>query len=299
VSDQAGPGSGNAADAGSDQAEANPKNGFVAQVIANTSLLTALVVYMGWAYENALLGYFRLSPIALNLDFLDYALKGLVFFLNTNIIFIAVGLVFIVAIGSWAVTLRKPALRGDSPAISRVSKDRLLFGFGFLITITAVPLAWFGLHGTVLANWFSSNLDVFYLVVVLVGAGPLLLTWPTRFHGYGHFLYPLAIVAAAACALWAAGLYASNLGTMEAENFARNLSTQTSVGLYSVQPLAVSGYGVKVQPVRGSLYHYYYSGLRLLYVQSGTYYLLPLDWSRQRGHIYIFIDNDQIRIEFF
>jgi hypothetical protein len=63
-------------------------------------------------------------------------------------------------------------------------------------------------------------------------------------------------------------------------------------------PLGLSGDGVKVQPVHGSMYHYRYYGLRLLIDESGTYYLLPEEWKPGKSHTYVIGDSDQIRIEF-
>ena len=68
--------------------------------------------------------------------------------------------------------------------------------------------------------------------------------------------------------------------------------------VYSVERLAMAGGpGVTVTPLQsGALYHYEYTGLRLLLVRSGTYYLLPVGWNGYRDQTYIFDDSDQIRI---
>jgi hypothetical protein len=52
--------------------------GFAAQVVGNTSLLTAVLVYTGWAYENALLKHFNVTAFSLGISTVEYALKGLV-----------------------------------------------------------------------------------------------------------------------------------------------------------------------------------------------------------------------------
>ena len=44
-------------------------------------------------------------------------------------------------------------------------------------------------------------------------------------------------------------------------------------------------------------YHYRYLGLRLLLMQSGTYYLVPVGWSPQYDLTYILDQSDPIRIE--
>jgi hypothetical protein len=247
---------------------------------------------MGWAYENALLGYFYVSPFSLNISILEYGLKSLAFFFRTNIIFGAAVLVAVITAGSRAGCLKKFVPRVVRGAVSCVPPGDLVTGLGLLITAAAVPLAWLGVYHNRLAAWF------FYCVVALLGVGPLLLTRPARFRRHGPFVHPLAIVVAAVCALWIAGLYASNLGANAAENFARDLSAQTAVVLYSTQSPALSGPGVACKPLPpGFLYNYRCAGLRLLYVDSGTYYLLPVGWSKQRGHTYIFNDSDQVRIE--
>ena len=47
------------------------------QVAANVSLLVAILVYMGWAYDDAYLGYFHLNPLDLNVGVVEYMLRSL------------------------------------------------------------------------------------------------------------------------------------------------------------------------------------------------------------------------------
>jgi hypothetical protein len=108
----------------------------------------------------------------------------------------------------------------------------------------------------------------------------------------------MAVVVAAICALWAASLYAHALGIQAAKKVVQDLPTRTAVVVYSTQPLALSGPGVTVQRLPAKYrYHYRYQGLRLLLTRSGTYYLLPVDWSLQLNETYVFNESDQIRIE--
>jgi magnesium-transporting ATPase (P-type) len=257
------------------------------RIIANTSLLTAVLVYMGWAYENALFNYFNVSPLNLNFSIVNYALYSLDVFINAQIIIFTLVLIAIIVLcsrSSHAVTWFK-----------RMSQANHLAVLGALITAAAGSLLGFGSYST----WFFSNTYFFCLVIGLVGVGPLLLTWPSppnAPHRPGQFLYPLAIVVAAACVLWAAETYAAGLGTQEAERMANGGSTLAAVALYSTQPLALSGGGIEVQSIHRSMYHYRYYGLRLLTDQSGTYYLVPVDYNYQ-PHTYIITDSDQIRVE--
>lgn len=265
--------------------------GLAAQVIANASLATAALVYMGWAYENAELGYFHVSALSLNLSTLEYVLKSTPILFRPVIILGAAGVVIVVVLSGPA--LGKLVQSPSKGAISRILLSNA--AVSFLLGVLVV-LVWFGLGHNWLNAWFSQRPVIFYIALALVGLVSLLLSWPRRTGG-GLFPYSLAIVVAALCALWIAGLYANSLGTRAAESLAGSLSKQTAVVLYSVQTLALSGPGVTCQHLTaGSLYRYRYEGLRLLYVESGTYYLLPVNWTQQEP-TYIINDSDQIRIE--
>ena len=135
-------------------------------------------------------------------------------------------------------------------------------------------------------------------MLALLATGQLLSTRPVRRKGPGPFVYPLALLVAAMCTLWAAGIYSSQLGNSAAYSFYVGLRGQTAVTVYSAQPLDLSGPGVtclRIQP--GSGYPFRCTGLRLLYLQSETYDLLPVSWTPQTGHTYILDDSNQIRIE--
>jgi hypothetical protein len=285
VSDQAGPGS---------------KNGFIIQVIGNTSLLAAILIYTGWSWLNAQLEYFRLSPIALNVSNLDYILHGTFLFIP-NIIFVVALLVLVIVLFSRAPKVARFAPRFINRAAGGISRNGLRVGLALLMTIGAGFLAWSGEHGNAymlgLSSWAANDTALFCVVIILFGIGPLLLVWPDRSRGYGRFLYPVAIVIAASCAIWAAGVYAANTGAKAAEYDAVNYYALPAVALYSSQQLDISGPGVTVQALPASSpYHYRYLGLRILYTESGTYYLLPVGWNLQSGSIYILNDNDQISI---
>jgi len=153
-----------------------------------------------------------------------------------------------------------------------------------------------------IVEYILRSLDLFstttYLFLWLLGGGVLLLTWPTRTDRRGRFAFAMAIMVSTVCALWAAALYAHNLGMQTAKKDVRDLSTHTAVAVYSTDRLALSGPGVTIQILPAAYhYHYVYRGLRLLLAQSGTYYLLPVDWSPQHDLTYILDQGDPIRIE--
>jgi hypothetical protein len=285
---------------------ASPVRGIAGQIVANTSLLIAVLVYMGWAYDDAYYGFFHLNPLDLNLSIVEYMLRSLELF-STTIIIVAVAITAVAAVRAWDLGTTKLARQAAGAAATRMSaipafrelasadaaqrspaRRVLLIGTGAVVTVTALALYW-------IANYVAIST---YLFLFLLGSGVLLLTWPTRADRRGHFAYAMAIVVSAVCALWAASVYAHNLGTRAAEKDVQNLSTHTEAVVYSIEPLALAGPGVTVQSLPATYrYHYRYEGLRLLFMQSGTYYLLPVDWSPAYDLTYILDQSDPIRIE--
>lgn len=267
---------------------------------------------MGWAYEDALYGYFRVRPLDLDVGIVEYVLRSLSLF-SPVLVFAAAALIAVTAVRAWGLDVTKFGTLAGHRVIAHVPRAAglqrlasasgayqprtgraMLIGLGVAMTVTAAVLAWIATAG-----YFHPST---YLVLILLGGGLLIMTWPTRMDRHGRFPYALAIVVAAVCGLWAASLYANAVGVGAAEDLVRGLPTRTAVVVYSIQPLALHGPGVTEQTLNNQyLYHYRYEGLRLLITRSGTYYLLPLGWSQQPGNniTYILDDNDQIRIELY
>jgi len=283
----------------------SPARGIAGQVVANTSLLIAVLVYMGWAYDDALYGYFHVRPLDLNVSIVEYMLRSLSLF-STALIFVAVAIIATSTIHAWGLNTTK--LRGLAAAVmTRVSavpglrhlatpgtagQSRagrvLLTWVGAAVTVTALAMYW-------IANYVQVSS---YLFLLLLASGLLLFTWPTRADRHGRFPHAVAIIVAAVCALWAASIYAHNLGIQAAENIVHDLPTRTAVVVYSIHPLALTGPGITVERLPAKYrYHYRYLGLRMLITRSGTYYLLPVGWSQQLNETYVFNESDQIRIE--
>jgi hypothetical protein len=268
------------ADTGS--APTSPARGIAAQIVANTSLLIAVLVYMGWAYDDAFYGYFHLNPLDLNLSIVEYMLQSLHLF-SITIILVAVLFIAAAAVRSWGLGKTKFARLATGTAA-----PRMLIWTGAVLTLAAFVFYF-------AANYVAAST---YLFLLLLGGGVLLLTWPTRTDRRGRFAYAMAIMVSAVCALWAAALYAHNLGLQTAKKDAQDLSTRTAVAVYSIDRLALSGPGLTIQVLpAGYHYHYVYRGLRLLLAQSGTYYLLPIYWSPKDDFTYILDQGDPIRIE--
>jgi hypothetical protein len=329
----------------------SPARSIVGLVVANTSLIAAILFYMGWAYDNALYGRFHLNPLDLGFGPQEYVLRSLSLF-SPGIVVIAVLLIVVMSLGTggklaavrafgvdagaaYAVLLRArravaaaPAEGGGgngSPAAVAAQAPAGMAAPAADVSETAEPgkteagktedamlpsaaasaLAVGGGAALTAAGlvlyWIASRVNVStFLVLALLGGGPLLLTWPARASRPGRVPYALALVIAAICALWAASVYAQQKGSEAAQAVIRNLPTSGSVVIYSTQRLALSGGGVSVTPITTSApYRYEYAGLRLLLMQSGTYYLLPESWTPERDYTYVVYASDDMRIVFY
>jgi len=281
--------------------------GIAGLVVANSSLLLAALVYMGWAYTDALWGYFHVSPLDLGVGVVEYVLRSLSLF-SPAIVIAAVAFIALTAARAWDLDLdltrftaraskaldhvlgRHSGLSSRAPVRELRTARGLMIAAGMTITLTGLVLAGLARDASIST----------YMLLSLLGAGPLLLTWPTRAHRHGRGVYALSITVAAVCALWAGSLYAHGKGIEAAQQMVHDLPERTAVAVYSVQPLALVGPQVTVQEFGAEYrYRYRYSGLRLLTARSGTYYLLPVGWTSRQATTYILDDSDQIRIELY
>lgn len=95
-------------------------------------------------------------------------------------------------------------------------------------------------------------------------------------------------------------MYSHNQGIAAARQLVATLQARSAVEVFSVNRLAISGTGVKENPLPArNFYHYYYTGLRLLTMRSGTYYLLPVGWTPKNDPTYIVDSSDQVRINLY
>ena len=298
--------------------------GLAAFIAANLSLIAAVMIYLGWAYDTAFYAYFHLGPVELGVSPGGYMLSSLSLFKPVIVVTVVVAIVGITlwargshllsgarALIGWIARILRTSSRLRSlnmwlgrlnQVIPQTIKKKLpdmnywwkpkgiQAGLGSAITVTALIL--YGVAGHIAVST--------YLVLALMALGPLLLTSAFRGDPRGRVPYSLAVAVGIVCGLWAASLYASDLGTSTAEGFAAHLSAKTEAAVYSVQPLALSGRKVTVEKLpAGFKYHYRYEGLRLLYIGGGTYYLLPEGWVSNQPLTYIIAVNDQTRVDLY
>jgi hypothetical protein len=272
------------------------RSALIAQVVGSVSFLGALLVYMGWNFDSNVLSQFSVpSPTSVGLSTAGLALSGLTPLFESNAAFFGAALVACIILVAKAVDALPKTGRDKIAGMGRSTRRLLLLGL--LLTILTLAVTWPNVSSGAFRGWFGGHVYGVYLALALLAAGQLLIAWPTRQTVSGQFVYPLALVVVALLALWAGGVYAATLGFQSALGIQDDVYGLTAVTVYSAEPLGLSGPGVacsRVQPGPG--YPYECTGLRLLLVESGTYYLLPKGWT-YGDHTYILDDSDQIRIE--
>ncbi len=270
-------------------------------IVAHSSLLVAIFVYLGWAYEEEYYGYFNLHPISLGASVLEYLLSSIKL-LNLSFVLIAVAVIAGIGLAGEAAAqarsfhsaLRRAA-RPWMPRFVRSSvrhlgnPQTLQVVIGAAATLTALVLADAAAHFPVST----------YVLLGLFASGPLLLT-RARTDARSRSVYILATFVTAASVIWAGSIYAHNVGESAARRFVATLPAQTAAALYSADRLALAGPGLTVQKLpSGYKYQYRYEGLRVLTVRSGTYYLVAVGWVPILDLTYIFEDGGDIRIELY
>ena len=263
----------------------------VGVITANISLAVGALFYMGWCYTNAVYGYFRVNPLDLEIGPTEYVLRSAGTVFSSTLVFGAIVWLIVTTLPQLRLTelipgravpgfVRGPLHRAAALAGDPLARQRaglmLLLAAGVLVILSVTRIT-----------------DNLYLTLALTATGVLLLT---RSAGTGA--YAVGLITAAACALWATGVYAKDEGTAEAHEITRGLRTRTAVVVYTTKPLALSGPGVTAERLpKGNMYAQRYQGLRLLIGRAGRYYVLPVGWRPGVNATYLLRESDSMRIE--
>jgi hypothetical protein len=271
----------------------------VGQVVGTTSFFAALLFYMGWNYDNSQLSPFLIpTPQSIGLSTTDFAASGIYQLFASNAVLYAAALVAVILMVVSAIRALPDKKRNKLVRMAQASGK--LFVAGLLLTVITLTLIWWQVSSGAFPGWLGSHIALVYLALALLAGGLLLMTWPTRREKAGRVAYSLAIVVTGGLALWAGGVYASTLGSEAAAGIEGDVHGQPAVAVYSTEPLDLSGPDVHCTRVQaGPGYPYECTGLRLLYLQAGTYYLLADGWTLSNQRTYILDDSDQIRVELY
>lgn len=218
----------------------SPILGMTGFIVANSSLIVAVLVYLGWVNEDAYYGYFNLHPIDLGASVLEYLLSSADMFNPIFVILAASATAIFWAIGgsgalaetytsAFRVTA-KPLPEFIRHRINHLEKPQSLqVVIGFGATATAVALV-------MVDHRFSVSI---YVLLALFASGPLLMA-RARDARRTRPTYIFAIFVAGGSLIWAGSIYAHSVGMSAARTFASKLSGQTAAAVYTAAPIALS-----------------------------------------------------------
>jgi hypothetical protein len=268
----------------------------LAALLANVTVLTALLVYFGWVRAEVHAARLGIDESLLGMTVQEYVLRSVGPVVLMIIAVCVTGLVWLVI---------EPHLRRATrprPDGSRTwwgAALLRLLSFGWLL----LPLlAWLlGEFRPVLAT---------ILFPASIGAGILLWLWARSVRRAGQqpagstkdspLTTVLVGVLVVVCLFWSATNYAQDLGRQLADGFASSIERRPAVVVYSTTPLHLNGPGVVEQDLpaeEGATYRY--TGLRFVEHTGGNYFLVSDGWTRRYGVFFVLPDdNESMRFEF-
>jgi len=262
----------------------------VKEVVAPTTLVTALLFYFGWSHAYWFFDYFGVNSTVLGLTASDYLMRGLDGLFVPLVALAVVGLVVVWVRGLLAGRLGRHTLPAWLPLA--------LGGAGVVLCAN-------GLSRVVVVTPLNRLLAV---APVSLAAGVVSLTVAVRLATAGQprsdvaglVEYGAVFVLVALSLFWAAADYAAAVGRSRAAQFVRELPTHPEAVVYSEHSLNMTAEGVRGVRCRDpeAAYQYRYDGLALVLQSNDQYVLVPKAWSRGDGVAMVLPRNDSVRLEF-
>jgi protein-S-isoprenylcysteine O-methyltransferase Ste14 len=270
-------------------------------VAAPTALLTAIGYHFGWTFTNTRAEYFGIDYSTLGFSTADYLLR------SSDALFVPLLAILVVALAGvvlHALVTRRIAERRGLSAMRRGAwigeiVGLAVFGLGVAAVFRPLPFPTHYLMPPITLG-FGITLAAyapFVLRALDFTEQPAQRRSRPTWEAAGMTLVMLLVVLSI---FWASSAYASALGRGRAQELAESLSSRPAVVVFSRQDLGIDAPGVTTKRIgeRESAYRFRYSGLRLLIRTGNKFFLLPDDWSRERGIAIVLTDSEDIRLEF-
>lgn len=267
----------------------------LATLATNVAILTALLVYFGWRRTETQAARLGVDETIFGLSTRDYLLRSVGPVLQIFAIVAVAGLM--------AVYLDR--------ALWRRAQGHGLTDRTLRLALFAMSVSWLILPMLIIGLGYIAPAVAFVAFPLAIAGGVLLLVYADNIRRelQGHASRPtrwrsmekaFAVVALCVTAFWATSNYAEVLGNQLADATINHVSDLTSVTVYAVQRLGISGPGTHETPVTGAgeTYRYRYTGLRLLEHTGDRYFLIPDLWKPDTGEIMMFKDSSSLRFEF-
>jgi hypothetical protein len=245
------------------------------------ALVTALLLYFGWARSQAQAEAFGADASVFDMSAQDLILRSvsILFFPIIILLLCGLGLVWI-----------EPRLR------SRESEVGAVLRFAWVVLLIGLLLLW-------IAKPIGDILLPLFVMVAIGGTayGNLL-----RRYASGDRRPPrLANVVLVgsllvACLFWQTERLARIGGEALAADLQANISKLPAVTVYSAGQLQIQGPGVEERRVAPdeSLFTHQYAGLYLLQRSGGKYFIVTDGWTEGDGRLLVLTDSATFRIEF-
>src|SRR3954470_3422343 len=264
----------------------------VSLVLGQLSFIAALAFYFGRVSTGAWLQYFGLDTSLVDLSPTDYVLRSI-----GPSYWPIMGLGVLVV----AALFVDPLIRAKL-SVMPAAWRRVVFVGTAVVCSTLLVIAILGL----LQVWiFPRSVPV---IPLAISAAVAIATYATVVHSAGNgarsLLHKAQFVALtgllAGGIFWAWGSYAGRVGTLGAQQMALDLPYRTEVSVFSGGRLGLDGHGVTFDAYgdQDSVYHYRYTGMRLLLRSGDRYFLVPKDWERGRDAVFVLSESQDVRIQF-
>ncbi|WP_269046161.1 hypothetical protein [Paenarthrobacter sp. Z7-10] len=262
------------------------------------TVATALLVYFGWARSDAQSRAMGLDVSLFGYSVQDYALRSIRSLFFPLVCILIAGLLWLAA-DDWLRSQLRPG------------HWRLLV---VRLSIAAI------IGGAVLAAgcWLIALVrpqGSFLVIPFLMAAGVLLAHWglrlrrlalnrPARAVGrtglQGRALEATFVFTLVTILLfWGASDFAQVVGRGLAADIEAQVTLLPRADVYSHSDLAIGAAGVTRTSMGAAASPVYkYTGLHLLVLSGGRFFLLPEGWTLARGTVVVLPDNDAVRVEF-
>ena len=258
-------------------------------IVAPITVVTALLVYVGWIRNNAYFSYFGVTQSMLSLSLQDYVVRSVDVTFGAVARLVAVVLAYLVV--DRALVFLRHRLRERSTTVLTV-----------VLTVLGLILVSAGMASAVrLSNGLPP-----LLAAVMLGLGAvLLLRFGPMLAGRrpGEISYrseALAIYAALSLALfWAATVYAQQLGQRAAEAVGDYPAQLPSITILSDKDIGLSGPSIGVTSTNGPRggATYRYSGFFLLAYSNNRWFLATgRSIDGHRSPVVVLQDSSDIRV---
>lgn len=251
----------------------------ITAIVLNVGVLTALLVYLGWARSDRMADELGIDEAILGMSAQDYLLR------SVQAVFVpilAAGLAGFAwfAFDRWWTVRR--AIRGDDdPLVRGVARWAWLFAIG--VILLGVGLGFLGFAETFVAGPLVCAAGLLLLLygahlrAKLPGAIRSSSMAETVFRGATALLVAVGV-------FWSATNYAVVEGAVLADGYEDKVKDLPGVEVDSTHPLDLSAPGVRTLcHTDGEIVRYRYTGLRLLDRTGANYFFISDDWTDEYG----------------